>query len=104
MATVQERARFVGWLIEIFSGRWIGRDCPMPWPPRSPDITPLNFFLCSYVKSNVFRTPVNGLDLKTCIGNVISAVPADMLHRTWQELEYRLDVLRAIKGSHIKVY
>jgi hypothetical protein len=56
-------------------------------------------------KSNVFRTPVNGLDdLKTRIRNAISAIPADMLHKTWQELEYRLDVLRATKGAHIEVY
>jgi hypothetical protein len=27
-----------------------------------------------------------------------------MLHRTWQELEYRLNVLRATKGAHIEVY
>jgi len=30
--------------------RWIGRDGPTPWPPRSPDITPLDFFLWGYVK------------------------------------------------------
>jgi hypothetical protein len=53
----------------------------------------------------VFRTPVNGLDeLKTRIRNAISAIPADMLHRTWQELEYRLDVIRATNGAHIEVY
>jgi hypothetical protein len=58
-----------------------------------------------YVKTNVFRTPVNGLDdLKTHIRNAISAITADMLHRTWQELEYRLDVFCATKGAHIKVY
>ena len=28
-----------------FLNRWIGRDGPTPWPPRSPDITPLDFFL-----------------------------------------------------------
>jgi hypothetical protein len=56
-------------------------------------------------KSNVFRTPVKALDdLKTGIRNAISAIPADMLHRTRQELEYRLDVLRATKGAHIEVY
>jgi hypothetical protein len=53
-------------LNRTFPGRWIGRDGPKPWPPRSPDITPLDFFRWGYVKSNVFRTPVNGLDdLKT---------------------------------------
>jgi hypothetical protein len=60
--------------------------------------------LWGYVKSNVFRTPVNGLDLKTHIRNAISAIPADMLHRTLQELEYCLDVLRATKEAHIKIY
>jgi hypothetical protein len=43
-------------------------------------------------------------DLKTRIRNAISAIPADMLHRTWKELEYRLDVLRATKGAHLEVY
>ena len=28
-----------------FPNRWIERDGPTPWPPRSPDITPLDFFL-----------------------------------------------------------
>ncbi|GBL80159.1 hypothetical protein AVEN_29144-1 [Araneus ventricosus] len=32
-------------LDETFPDRWIGRDGPTPWPPRSPDITPLDFFL-----------------------------------------------------------
>ena len=27
-----------------FPGRWIGRGGPTPWPPRSPDVTPLDFF------------------------------------------------------------
>jgi hypothetical protein len=57
-----------------------------------------------YVKSNVFRTPVNGLDdLKNRIRNAISAIPADMLHRTRQELEYCLNVLRATKEAHVEV-
>jgi hypothetical protein len=28
----------------VFPNRWIGRDGPIPWPPRSPDITPLDSF------------------------------------------------------------
>ena len=27
-----------------FPERWIGRDGPTPWPPRSPDINPFDFF------------------------------------------------------------
>ena len=32
-------------LNETFPDRWIGRDGPIPWPPRSPDLTQLDFFL-----------------------------------------------------------
>ncbi len=28
-----------------FPNKWIGRGGPFSWPPRSPDLTPLNFFL-----------------------------------------------------------
>lgn len=36
----------------VFPNRWIGRGGPIAWPPRSPDLTPLDFFL----KDKVFRT------------------------------------------------
>ena len=42
-------------LNETFSDRWIGRDGPISWPPHSPDITPLDFFLWGYVKDTVYR-------------------------------------------------
>jgi hypothetical protein len=39
MATMLERVRCVGWLFET------GQDGTITWPPRSPDITPLDLFL-----------------------------------------------------------
>ena len=41
-----------------FNGRWIGRGGPVPWPPRSPDLTPCDFFLWGYVKSLVYKTEI----------------------------------------------
>jgi hypothetical protein len=29
---------------ETFPGRWVGRGGPTVWPPRSPDLTPLDIF------------------------------------------------------------
>ena len=34
-----------GWLNDVFDERWIGRGGPISWAPRSPDLTPLDFFL-----------------------------------------------------------
>jgi hypothetical protein len=44
MATVQECERSVVWLFETKSVTQTQRNYgPLPWPPRSPDITPLDF-------------------------------------------------------------
>jgi len=85
-----------------FPNRWIGRDGPTPWPPRSPDITPFDFFLWGYVKDKVFSTPVPDItNLKARITDGIATVTEDMLENTWRETDYRLDVLRATKKEHM---
>ena len=38
------------WLDQKFPGRWMGRMGPIEWPPRSPDLTPPDFFLWGYLK------------------------------------------------------
>lgn len=94
-----------GFLNQTYPDRWIGRDGPIPWPPRSPDITPLDFFLWGYVKDIVYRTKIRDIsDLKQKITDAIATIDEAMLQRTWQEIEYRLDVLRATNGAHVEVY
>ena len=92
-------------LDETFPERWIGRDGPILWPPRSPDLTPLDFFLWSYVKDIVYKTVVPNIDvLKTRIEDAIANVTVEMLQNVWREVEYRLDILRATNGAHVEVY
>lgn len=45
-------------LDEQFPGRWIGRGGPVAWPPRSPDLTPPDFFLWGAMERLVYETPV----------------------------------------------
>ena len=89
-----------------FPSRWIGRDGPTPWPPRSPDITPpLDFFLWGYVKDKVFSTPVPDItNLKARISDAFATITEDMLGNMWRETDYRLDILRATKGADVEVY
>ena len=92
-------------LNETFPNRWIGRNGPTPWPPRSPDITPLDFFLWGYVKDRVYRMPVRDVEtLQSRIIEVLGTVNEEMLENTWREIEYRLDILRATNGAHVEVY
>jgi hypothetical protein len=41
-------------LNQRFQSRWIGRQGPTPRPPRSPDLTPLDYYLQGRVKSLVY--------------------------------------------------
>ena len=92
-------------LNETFPNRWIGRDGPTSWPPRSPAITPLAFFLWGYVKDIVYRTKVRDInDLQHRIIEAIDTVTVDMLARTWKEIEYRLDIVSGTDGAHVEVY
>lgn len=43
------------YLNDIFPERWIGRSGPIAWAPRSPDLTPLDFFLWGYLKHKVYQ-------------------------------------------------
>jgi len=88
-----------------FPNGWIGRDGPTPWPPRSPDITRLDFYLWGYVNDKVLSTPVQDItNLKARITDAFVTITEDMLENTWREIDYRLDVLRATEGAHAEVY
>ena len=65
-------------VLTVFPGRWIGMAGPVPWPTRSHDLNPLNYFLWEYQKSLVFETPV-----KTAIELLIRIVAAyDIIQNT----------------------
>ena len=51
----------------------------------------------------MYRTKVRNItDLKQRISDAIATIDVDMLQRTWQEIEYNLDVLRLTNGAHYR--
>jgi len=69
---------------------------------RSPDATPCDLFLLVYVKDLIYvHLPASIPGLKVRIRTAIETITADMLQRVW-ELDYRVDVCRITKGSHIE--
>jgi len=66
---------------------------------------PLTSFLWGYVKDKVFLTPaLNITNLKKRITDAFATITEDVLENTWREIDYRLDVLRATKGTRVEVY
>ena len=72
--------------------------------PRSPDLSPSDFFLWGYVKELIFvpHFPANIEEMKQRITAALETVFKDMLKRVWLELEYRLDVCRVTGGAYIE--
>jgi hypothetical protein len=52
-------------LDELFPGRWIGRGGPINWPPRSPDLTPMDLLFWGYIKYIVYSERVESLPINT---------------------------------------
>ncbi|GBM12648.1 hypothetical protein AVEN_46138-1 [Araneus ventricosus] len=47
------------YLNATFGARWIGSGGLVPWPPRSPDLSSLDYFLWRHLKSLVYATSVD---------------------------------------------
>lgn len=45
-----------------YPNRWIGRLGPILWPPRSPDLNPLDFFYWGCLKEDVYKEPINNIE------------------------------------------
>ena len=50
------------YLNDHFPGKWIGRNGPVEWPPRSLDLNTIDFYLWDHVKSEVYCTPITSVD------------------------------------------
>lgn len=91
------------YLNQIFPNRWIGRRGSIEWPARSPDLTPLDFFLWGYVKSIVYKTkPLNLDDLKGRITLAIRSVTPEMLSNVRRNFYTRLGCCQDVCGDHFE--
>ncbi|GFX75111.1 DUF4817 domain-containing protein [Trichonephila clavipes] len=89
-------------LKDTFGDRLISRFGPVNWPPRSCDLTPLDYFLWGYVKSLVYADKPQTLDhLEDNIRRVIADIRPQMLEKVIENWTSRLDYIRASRGSHM---
>ncbi|GFT99190.1 putative transposable element [Trichonephila clavipes] len=69
-------------LKDTFGDRLISRFGPVNWPPRSCDLTPLDYFLWGYVNSLVYADKPQTLDhLEDNIRRVIADIRPQMLEK-----------------------
>ncbi|GFX67681.1 putative DD41D transposase [Trichonephila clavipes] len=81
-------------LKDTFGDRIISRFGPVNWPPRSCDLTPLDYFLWAYVKSLVYADKPQTLDhLEDNIRRVIADIRPQMLEKVIENWTSRLDYI-----------
>ncbi|GFW92243.1 putative transposase [Trichonephila clavipes] len=91
-ATCHTARATIDLLKDTFGDRLISRYGPVNWPPRSCDLTPLDYFLWGYVKSLVHADKPQTLDhLEDNIHHVIADIRPQMLEKVIENWTSRLD-------------
>ncbi|GFY10909.1 uncharacterized protein TNCV_1124311 [Trichonephila clavipes] len=99
-ATCHTARATIDLLKDTFGDCLISRFGPVNWPPRSCDLTPLDYFLWGYVKSLVYADKPQTLDhLEDNIRRVIADIRPQMLEKVIENWTSRLDYIRASRGS-----
>ncbi|GFV15887.1 uncharacterized protein TNCV_988701 [Trichonephila clavipes] len=101
-ATCHTARATIDLLKDTFGDRLISRFGPVNWPPKSCDLTPLDYLLWGYVKSLVYADKPQTLDhLEDNIRRVIADIRPQMLEKVIENWTSRLDYIRASRGSHM---
>ncbi|GFU62445.1 DUF4817 domain-containing protein [Trichonephila clavipes] len=101
-ATCHTARATIDFLKDTLGDRLISCFRPVNWPPRSCDLTQLDYFMWSYVKSLVYADKPQTLDhLEDNIRCVIADIWPQMLEKSHRKLDVRLDYIRASRGSHM---
>ena len=91
------------WLDVQFANKWIGHRGPVEWPPRSPDLSSLDFYLWGHVKSLVYNEKVR--DEAHLIERIIHAcrqVEPEVLRKVAADWKKRIYLCLESNGQHIE--
>lgn len=87
---------------ELFPGKLISRFGDIAWPPRSPDLTPCDFFLWGYLKSRVYTNSPSTIEaLQENIRREIAAISPELCKRVFANMRERLQECLRLEGRHL---
>lgn len=93
-------------LNENLPGGWIGRDSPfIRWPPRSPDLTVVDFFVWGHLKDRLYlgQTFPNLENLMARIEEEARTIPLDMALRALENFWKRLLICGKRAGLNVEM-
>lgn len=92
-------------LDRTFPRGWIGRGSnSVPWPSRSPDLSPCDFYLWGAIKNRVYETrPQNMDDLKSRIKKAFEEITSDTSRLVLDSYVKRLRKCVIVSGAHVEL-
>lgn len=102
-APVHHTRPIINFLNNTYRDRWIGRGGPIAWPPRSPDLTKMDFSVWGFVKDQVYRiSPTTREDMKIRIQNCFRSITVEMCRNLNRSFEKRLELCIRENGRHFE--
>ncbi len=93
------------WLDQNLTQRWIGRRGMIEWAPRSPDLTPCDFFLWEYLKQKVYSKTVKDFaHLRRRIAEEVVRIEPETLKKVFLNIEKWLTLVIDNDGRHIEQF
>lgn len=78
------------YLDEIFPNKWIGNRSAIEWPARSPDLSPLDYFLWGTIKNTVYKQRYENVDqLRDSVVATCQGIPRRNIQRAIQSVTKR---------------
>lgn len=87
-----------------YGTNWIGRNGPIKWPARSPDLTPIDFYVWGRAKELVYNEEIRDIDhLKQKIDRAFNVIKHEHTLRTvTSEIRRRYSKCINEQGSHFE--
>ncbi|KMQ86636.1 transposable element tc3 transposase [Lasius niger] len=92
------------YLDETFPQGWFGQGSVTPWPARSPDYNPCDFFLWGATKEKVFlHTNIETADeMEELVFRTIERIENNQIRRATQSVQRRAEACIEVGGTHFE--
>lgn len=99
-ATPHTAGHTLQYLQEFYGNRLITSGL---WPPRSPDLTPLDYFLFGHLKTTIYRNRLHTLnELKEAITTAIRSITPQQLTNVFNNMQRRVAACIENDGNHFE--
>ena len=91
------------YLREIFGDRIISNFCKPKWPPRSPDLSPLDYWFWACAENFIEeRDPEDFFGLKQALADFIATLSEQDIRRAVQHFRKRAQACKDVDGEHFE--